>query len=286
VKPPKVPEPSPKREYKKVKRHLAAHEALVARIVQRFAARPIRVDKAEVKRFVEHELLPPLVTYLKRLPADRQVGTRAPFIEVSFEGAVEAVDGREVLDAIVQVGAQTSNGKGGAVGRGSAGKRQFEHGRSFVVIKLVINGTLSPREFLEPTGTGLFALDRMQPISSCTSEACLPFGLYSTLIHELTHAAESMYAGTPTYYRDGEFVDELYWNDPQEIRAFMQQIVDEGLRHAGQLREHAGNNQRLVELCLKLSTTWGVVGKKLTPANQNKMRKAMYTALDEAGLLF
>lgn len=67
--------------------------------------------------------------------------------------------------------------------------------------------------------------NRMQSLSSCTHEHCLPYGLYSILTHEVTHAAESMFRLDPTYYRGPGVVDETaYVNDPGEVRAFMQQV--------------------------------------------------------------
>jgi hypothetical protein len=73
----------------------------------------------------------------------------------------------------------------------------------------------------------------------------------------------------------------------------MQQVVDEAAMQAALLREGweifppSGpvNNQAFVKDCLNKSITWGDVERHLSPMNRAKILKAVYTELDEKGLL-
>jgi hypothetical protein len=251
----------------------------------RVASRAIRIDKQEIKRFVEKDLVPEIVHALKHFPDDKPLGAKSAFAEASVD--VDAVDRGETLVAVVQVNSISSTGKWASVLRGSAGKRVFERGRGRVPVTLSMNGALTPNEYLTPQGQGFSATNRMSPISACTHETCLPYGLYSILIHELTHVADTPFSKGPTYFKDDGTVkdDASYANDPLEVRAFMQNIVDEAAHHAPAMRAHFDNNQKLIDTCLRLSTTWKLIHKDLTPANRAKILKAVYTEFDEQGLL-
>jgi hypothetical protein len=207
---------------------------------------------------------------------------------------VASVDGSEVMKAYVLVNSVDSKGKWASVLGGSAGYRRWENGEARVDITLNMNGAISPAEYLEIPAPGSgFKTIRIQPLSSCTHETCLNYGLYSILIHEVTHAAESMFKGkglSYSYDENRKVNDETaYMNDPKEIRAFMQQIVDETSRSATVpvIRDHSNrDNQKLLNLCLKLSTTWKIIHASLTPTNRAKILKAVYGELASSGLLF
>jgi len=83
----------------------------------------------------------------------------------------------------------------------------------------------------------------------------------------------------------GEAVWEGYINDPGEVRAFMQEVVDAAERLAPKLRVHMRSNQQLMETVLTLTTTWSIIEKHLKPRERVKILKAVYEVLDRKGLL-
>jgi len=255
----------------------------------RVATRPIPIDKWEVAKFVAKELVPDILRWLQRQSEDDPIGAVQGIASGVIE--IESSDGKETLRAYVYVESKAARGKWAAVLGGSAGKRKWEGGEARVQVILWLNGALSPKEwFDENPVTG----GRLQPYPGCSSERCLAYGLYSILTHELTHAAESMFEGRePTYYQRGPggeqaVTDETaYINDPKEIRAFMQQIVDEALRYATtpMIRDNAKDAKHLIDLALKLSTTWKAIDPHLTRANRARILKAVYEALNREGLV-
>jgi hypothetical protein len=248
------------------------------------ASRPVPIDKEEVGRFVEHHLVPDIVSWLKRHPhQDQPIGAHSGIAAAWLN--IDSVDRQETLQAEVYVKSVEAKGKWAAVLGGSSGKRRWEEGEARVQVILWLNGALSPADFLVPqAGT-----DRLQPLSGCKYETCLPYGLYSILTHELTHAAEAMFREkTPKYLRmpeDDPKRREVYVNDPGEVRAFLQQVVDEAVRGAKHLREHSKSNDWLVKFSLKMSTTWKEIEGALNRGNRAKILKAVYDALDKEGLL-
>jgi len=247
----------------------------VIRLAERTAARPIYVDKQGLKTFVQQQLVPDIEKWLRRRPNQADpIGS----VRGIAKGRVEVLeaDGRQSHSVGVIVNARPSNAKGVAVLGGSAGKEQID---------IYMNGALSPSDFLVPTPQ----TDRMAPLWECTYETCLPYGLYSILIHEVTHAADVFVKGLKYSPSDvlerGEAAWGPYVNDPSEVRAFMQEIVDQTERMARKLRPHAKTNRRLVDMILKTSTTWGLIEKHLNPRNKTRILKAVYDNLDREGLL-
>jgi len=178
-----------------------------------------------------------------------------------------------------------------------AGKaKRLEHnmGLPYVEVTLYVNGALSPNDILLGQKVDLGALgsyteNRLQPLDECTSETCLPYGLYSLLTHEVTHAAEVIFgwkSNKGTKLQDGETVVEhrgKYINDPMEVRAFMQQVVDEVLRYVRKLASLP--EKKRLTTALRLSTTWSLLKDDLTQRNKKLILKAVYTALQDEGLL-
>lgn len=261
-------------------------DILTLRVAARFqtAARPVPIDKKGIAQFVEKTLMPGIVRWLKHQSnQDEPLGDRTGIIARELE--VESVDGKELLLAEVIIKSVGSKGKWAAVLGGSSGSRRWESGQGRIKVTLWLNGALTPADFLVPQpGT-----DRLQPLSRCTYETCLPYGLYSILIHELTHTAESMFQKVPEYLRgvDNPMAEKPreYVNDPQEVRAFMQQVVDEAVKGARHLRSHAKSNQWLINYSLRMSTTWKIIEPDMTHANKAKILKAVYEAFEKEGLL-
>jgi len=266
-------------------------DGLSQRVVHRYrvATRPVFLDKREVGNFVSTVLVPDILEWIQRhKPTNEPLGS----VNGITHGVTEVdIPGSNLSISVdVQVHSLAAKGKWAAVLRGAAGKAHFERGAYRSQVSLWINGALSPQEWLDPDPMkgGRFA-----PLHSCTHDRCLPFGLYSTLIHELTHAAESVFDHpAPTYYKQGpekqEVTDETaYINDPLEVRAWMQQVVDDVVRayRNPMLVNHFKDPHKLLAIALKMSTTWSLVVSKLTRLNQNKILKAVHDALSREGLL-
>jgi len=257
------------------------------RYAVRLAARPVGIDKKEIERFVTHELAPDVITWMKRRqPQDEPLGSVNQIL--SRRLSVDAADGKGTVDVLVLVRSRSSRNKGTALLGGGFGTW---HGGPVIVLEL--NGAFTPEDFQSERMT--------QPIWSCSHETCLPYSLFSILIHEATHAADSVFkeknpsAKNPNKSEipsQGDLSDSeyrAYINHPSEVRAWMQQVVDETPRYAKMeaIRNHARNsNQELVNLALRLSTTWKEVEGVLTPTNKAKILKAVYYNLDRLGLLF
>jgi hypothetical protein len=123
--------------------------------------------------------------------------------------------------------------------------------------------------------------------------------LYRVLIHELTHAAEygrihpkqrkkKTYLGgvgsrVPS---DQEMAKagtlKTYYNDPTEVRAFTQEIVDQlhvSIEKWDQLSGLLGGPTKAVRTVLNNSDTWLMIKDHLTPRNRRYVMKAVATAI-------
>lgn len=245
-------------------------------------ASPIFVDKRALASFVQLDLVPQIVRRAERHPNPGEpVGDARGWAKSSYD--VTAADGRASRSVPVQVESERSRANFVAV----LGGKTSHQG----VITLYLNGALTPRD--------LSSDERMQPVWSCRHESCVPYGLYSILLHEVTHAADALLPGkrgpaySPQDVRErGEAAYGPYINDAGEIRAFLQQVVDEVVHHAKDegLREHfrrdRSPNRALVDIVLTLSTTYSLIDKHLTPSNRARILKAVYEALEREGLLY
>lgn len=106
--------------------------------------------------------------------------------------------------------------------------------------------------------------------------------LYSVLIHEATHLADKLsYVASETSNED----PNIYYNRPTEVRAFMQQIVDEVVTHAKVIAKDLDgftDTEQLVRLSLERSTTWNRVKPYVNPSNKKRILKAVHGVIDRA----
>lgn len=145
----------------------------------------------------------------------------------------------------------------------SGGQGHDKQGRTYVVIN--VNGSIPQERIRLPA----------------QKRAGVAAQIYPVLLHELTHAAD-----THTKGREGDKppeADEEYYNTPAEVRAYMQEVVDEVQRSPNmrqRLAEAYGAGKGL-EYLLKLSSTWKEIEPFLTEKNRRKIIHAVVKATEE-----
>lgn len=112
--------------------------------------------------------------------------------------------------------------------------------------------------------------------------------LRTVVLHEVTHAIDPAIDGTGgggSEVPDSKAIDlEAYFNQPQEIRAFMRQISEEALGYAERLsRSYQGN--KLFRTALSFSPSWKQIKPHLTDRNRQRLLKGIHTAFRDEGLL-
>lgn len=107
---------------------------------------------------------------------------------------------------------------------------------------------------------------------------------FSVFIHETTHLRDIL--KDVEHYQKAKETAPSYYNEPTEVRAFMQQIADEALEYAEDQAKSIGVgtwgitlSSRFLERALELSITWNRVKRELTPANEKLILKGVERAL-------
>jgi hypothetical protein len=126
--------------------------------------------------------------------------------------------------------------------------------------------------------------------------------IYSILIHEITHAIDQIkyqqiednfFGGQGSHFdkskiktrKDQRQTLETYYNNPSEVKAYLQQIADEVEEYLNQ--KHGGVSKDSIKNGWKDafgyygSKTWKQVSSYLTPKNQKYIKKAVLTYLME-----
>jgi hypothetical protein len=114
--------------------------------------------------------------------------------------------------------------------------------------------------------------------------------LLTTLQHEITHVADT-FAKPPEYEGgtkkmvegDPEMDWDAYYNDPQDVRAFMRELADKVRGGFPKFLDAFGPHKGL-EYALKTSD-WPEIKQHLTPRNRKLMLKGIYTHLQDEGLI-
>ena len=118
-------------------------------------------------------------------------------------------------------------------------------------------------------------------------EAGFKHQLYMLLIHEMTHVAEHLYIHEGRPEEGTENRAKRYYNQPHEVRAYMQQIVDHALSMADAPtpKKRYPKPNDYVMFLIRTSDRWQRIEPHLSEANKHLIMKAVYQALDEAGKL-
>ena len=199
-----------------------------------------------------------------RLPPWRGIGQIRKVWEQTYF-SVEPVRGEEFTIRIIVA---TQPGSGITAGAGMGTNRNT--GEPTMVVYL--NANMKPGDLASAAETGI-----------------LEGQLWPILIHELTHAAdvfkpEAEYerkggAKVPT---SGEIDPVAYYNDPGEVRAHMQEIVDEVLSIPVEKLQAAFGSKGIL-YAVRSSETWKYIRDHLTPDNKKLILKAVYRELQEKG---
>ncbi len=112
------------------------------------------------------------------------------------------------------------------------------------------------------------------------SKSKLRTEVFSVLIHELTHVHDIL------AYNKGQADAASYYNSKTEVRAFMQQIVQECSDEYRKLAEPDGwytssLTERLFQVLLNKSPTWDRVQRSLTDKNKRLILKAVVTSIQD-----
>ena len=230
------------------------------------SARPVPIDKAYLKR--EAALMWDRLwrRVLSVVPQDKALGSRRwtrPIAEIDISPLRGGMIKATVLIHAVD-GAHWSHGKLSVGGMFSRWETHTGADDRYITINL--DGSRTPAYLQE-------------------HKARVIKDIYSVLIHEVTHAADVIRSQDRVRPED-DF--EGYLNSPHEMRAHMQQIVDEALEVAdkeAESMEGFTDTRQLVELGLKGSFTWRSKGKEFNRDSRRKILQAVHFAIDEADLV-
>lgn len=136
--------------------------------------------------------------------------------------------------------------------------------RTFTSLEIGLNGSRPARQFF-----GRWAPKQIEK------------EIYSVLVHEITHLQDWFRMSD----RSKDFA--TYVNRPQEVRAFMQQVVDEVLERQEEIAKKSDGwalnlSSEFVESRLDESRSWHRIKKELNTVNRRLILKAVARALAEA----
>lgn len=253
----------------------ALTESLILRMKKgKFAGRAIPVDKSKVRRIVK-EIYQKLESLLRqtirpsRFDEKLNYAHQWPTTKEYYVAEIELVDvtgQRRILPIYVRswMGYRVVSDYvlGGAVKTRLLNGRK---GRAYPQrIEIYLNAFKTPEDYV--SGDKRFIQE-----------------LYQVLIHEVTHAMDYL---RKSQYDASNLDEHLYLNDPMEVRAFTQNIVDEVLTSLKKdIRMTKGwgdwESSETIDRYLQKSLTWHRLRKTLTPENKKKVLKAVARAVSE-----
>jgi len=245
---------------------------IISRIATRFleATRPIPLDKKAIKQLAE-DLAKQVANYAAKQPhQDMLMGNDSKVLDWTWK--TTTVTGRPV-----QV----------------YGYFYSKYSKS---PSLIIEANVRTADLLEDgevsLGIGLNGSLPMSAFTDADDEGAkgLKYLINYELVHELTHVAEFWFIqkGVNQVDQNDQPKDmKGYYNSPHEVRAFMQQILDEIMPKArGFRRIEPKNNHAFVTKLMNTSNKWKQISPHLNSMNEAKIIKAVYTALTEAGHIY
>jgi hypothetical protein len=249
---------------------------LLAELRSIVEARPIPIDKGKVQKLA-HDAATGLKKHLKFRPGDMDgpMFSARGFNANRWGYHVGVYSTTDVMGNPVNVPVdvdasepETWVGPRHYVKGGSVTSRHHGSGKGYgskIGMTLSINYQRTPNELLQNT-------------------KAVEQELYSVLIHEVTHLRDLL-KHTPARAGAGS---ADYHNKPSEVRAFMQQIVDEVLSYVHKLGRDDGGwlftgrlSSDFVDSVLDKSGTWERIRRDLTKPNEKLILKAVTRSLSD-----
>jgi hypothetical protein len=219
-------------------------------------ARAIRLDKRRIKE-LSKELEKVLVQKLRssRGPLGRRM------LVPSAPYDIRTVDGQSLTVFIRMQTVETKSPYyvvSGGLGYDRSGK---------VAVVININGSIPSEDIYRAAKGRSVALQ-----------------IYPVLIHELTHAADKFTRGVGERMTEEEARDNAaYYNDPGEVRAYMQEVVDESEEHFKSYNklESAFGPGKALQYLLNTGKIWKEISPYWTERNKRLVIKAVVHALND-----
>lgn len=108
--------------------------------------------------------------------------------------------------------------------------------------------------------------------------------IYKVLIHEVTHAADILGKGYGLSEEEAQAKPEVYYNDPSEIRAYLQEILEELENRIKYYPKFVtmfkGRGKGLMNL-MNMSSTWKELEPYLTESNKRLILKSVALKVDQ-----
>ena len=216
------------------------------------AVRTIRLDKARIKRLAS--------LMAKRVWNDvkkRVKGEPIGHYVINERITITNVIG-EKIPVVIVLKSNPAPVSAGIVTGGGAGKAK---GKDAILIQ--INADLPPNIF----NTGRFTQD-----------------LESMLLHELNHIADKFKktreVTRKTVPTEDELDPEEYYNDPAEVRSYMQEVVYDVRKNFSKFYKKFGQKDAM-KYALKVSAVWKQIEPHLNRRNKNKILSAVWNEVQD-----
>lgn len=260
--------------------------SLALRVVARYqrrAARPIPVDKAQLQKLAD-KIVRELPRYLKFRPSDMasplyQVRGFNPQKWGFFVDAYSTTDVRgQPVNVPIEVQAKEM--------RSWSGPRKYVAGGS-VKSRYQVSPSGKAKGYGSKIGLVVNINTLVSPQELLDNASAVKKEVYSVLIHEVTHLRDLLKHETSELRPDQDPSDpDIYYNQPSEVRAFMQQVAEEALEYAddvGQMDPFLLHlDSGFIERALEKSPTWERVRRHLNRKNTQLMLKGVTRALQDA----
>ena len=227
------------------------------RVARRYLARAIRVDKGRAR-----ELAKELERVLaKKIGGPRPLGKQILVPAAPYD--IQTVDGT-TIPIYIRLGAVETTKPFYVVDGGYGVSSRYPH----PIVVVNVNGSMEAEQ-----------------LRKAAQAHQVHEQLYPVLIHELTHAADKYSKGVGSRMTVDEMRTDMgsYYNDPTEVRAYMQEVVDEAqsrFQHWDKLKATFGPGKGL-EYLLKMCPTWQEVSPHWTDRNKQLVIKAVAQALND-----
>ena len=244
---------------------------LALRVAARFATRPIPLDKGAIRQLADR-LAKQVATWAARQPPDLLLGPDHHMLDWSWEAQVVKGEKMHIHGFFISEPTKSPNL---VIGAAAFKPDPFDFEvEGEAAIRIRLNGSKPFKDFLDGEHEGTNGLR---------------YQINNVLVHELSHIAEFRFLQRKDVHRfeDSEEGKKEYYNSPTEVRAYMQQIVDEIMPKARSFKKFVKpvSTHDFVMKLLHTSPRWKQVQPYLKPHSEALILKGVYHELDAAGLV-